>query len=865
VIDPIRLFYVLRLRLRAVFLRDRAEQELALRAMDGIEQKKEECRDTRRTRWLDELRQDLRFAWRSLAKSPAVAAIAFASLALGIGANAAIFSLIDALVIRPLPGVRAPDRLVRLTNGSFTYPTFEELARHRLFASTTAFRDWRAPAEVNGTVQWTRIVLASGDFHAALGVRAVLGRTLSPDDERTQAPVAVLSHAFWSRAFSGDPRALGRSLSINRQPLTIVGVTPPEFAGVVVGTATDITVPVTLAPRLWTALRSDVLTRRTARWLHLLARLAPGDDLEQANARLQLAWPHVLKAVAPAGRSASSFLARTTELASAENGVSELRRAFASPLYVLMGLVGLVLLIACANVANLLLARAAARQREFAIRLAAGAGRGRVIRQLLTESALLAAGAALGGVTLAYFGTRLLVRSIAASRDPVALDLIPDGRVLAFTIGVTTLTALLFGLAPAFRAVDVDLAASLKQHGRAPSPAGTRLRRGLVVAQVALSMLLAVGAGLFTSSLRQVLAVDSGFEATNVLLVRADATSAGYAGPGLAGFWTTLLDRINALPGVQSAAISWVPPVSRGRGNSGDISVEGAVARAGQDREAWSNFVSPRYFEAIGQQLVLGRSFSEHDRRGAPQVAVVNESLARYHFGAENPVGRRFDPNGGAAFDCEIIGVVRDAHYSSLKDEPRRVFYVPYAQGPDFLQSENMVVELRSAMPGTALARAARQAIAQLDKTVLVETESLKSHLDGSLTRDRLLAVLSGGLGALSLLLVAIGLYGVLAYSVTCRTHDIGIRIALGARSTTVLSMVFKEGFALVLSGLFIGLLAALASTRIVASLLFVTTPRDTAAFAAAAALMLVIALIATLLPARRAARVDPMVALRHE
>jgi len=597
----------------------------------------------------------------------------------------------------------------------------------------------------------------------------------------------------------------------------------------------------------------------------LLARLAPGDDLEQANARLQLAWPYVLKAVAPADSSASGFLAHTTELASAANGVSQLRRAYESPLYVLMGLVGLVLLIACANVANLLLARAAARQREFAIRLAAGAGRGRVIRQLLTESALLAAVAALGGVTLAFFATRLLVRSIASSQDPLALDLMPDWRVLAFTIGVTAFTALLFGLVPAFRAVGVDLAASLKQHGQAPSPAGTRLRSGLVVVQVALSMLLAVGAGLFTSSLRRVLAVDSGFEATNVLLVRADATSAGYTGPSLARYWTTLLDRTNALPGVQSAAMSWVPPVSRGTGNSGDISVEGAVARAGQDREAWSNFVSPRYFETIGQELVLGRSFSEHDRRGAPQVAVVNESLARYHFGALNPVGRRFDTKGGTRFDCEIIGVVRDAHYSSLKDQPKRVFYVPYAQGPDFLEGQNMVLELRSTLPGAALAQAVRQAVAQLDKTVLVETESLKSHVDGSLTRDRLLAVLSGGLGALSLLLVAIGLYGVLAYSVTCRTHDIGIRIALGARSSAVLSMVFKEGFALVLSGLFIGLLAALASTRIVASLLFATTPRDTAAFATAAALMVLASLIATLLPARRAARVDPMVALRHE
>jgi putative ABC transport system permease protein len=889
-----RLLSTLPLRIRALVRRNQVEQELddefrdhlerrieadvargmtasdaryaALRALGGIEQRKEECRDMRGNQVFDQFRQDVRYAWRSVAKSPGFTSITLLSLTLGIGANTAIFSLINALVIRPLPGIDQPERLVRLTNGSFSYAMFQELNRQRMFANAVAFSERRTPAEVNGSMQWTQVELVSGDYFTALGVRAALGRTLSPGDERTQAPVAVLSHRFWTRGFSSDPGVLGQTVRVNGLPVTIVGVTAPEFGGVVVGSPTDITVPLTLAPRIWAELRSDVLTRRSARWVSVLARLTPGESLEQANARLQVVWPRVLSAAAPAGSlPTSSFFAHRTQLRPAGNGFSQFRGPYVSPLYVLMVLVGLVLLIACANVANLLLARGAAREREFAIRLAAGASRSRVIRQLLTESALLAMVAALGGAILATWGTHLLVRFISSSRQPVFLDLGPDWRVLLFTIVVTGLTVLLFGLAPALRSVRVDVAASLKEHARSIGGAGTRLRRGLLVAQVALSMLLAVGAGLFIGSLRQVLAVDTGIDATNVLLVRADATDAGYRGERIAQFFTELLDRVNALPDVQSAAMSWVPPVSQGTVNSGDVSVEGFVARAGDDRLALSNFVSPRYFETVGQTLVLGRAFTEQDRQDAPDVAIVNESFARYFFGNENPVGRKFDPAGGNRFTCEIVGVVQDASYLSVKDEAKRVFYVPYAQGPDFLLSENMILAVRSAAAGASLAREVRQAVAQRDKSILVETETLQNHIDGSLARDRLLAVLSGLLGAISLLLVAIGLYGVMAYSVLRRTGEIGIRMALGARPSAMLIMVLREGALLVLIGVFIGAVAALAATDVISSLLFGITARDTGAFAGAAAAMALAALLATLLPALRAARVDPMEALRAE
>jgi predicted permease len=818
-----------------------------------------------RGRWIEDFGRDIGYALRTLGRNRAFAIAAVLSLALGIGANVAIFTLIDAVLLRPLSGVADPQRLVRLEGGSVSYAKFEALKTRGVLDHIAAFSDDRFAAEIDGALQWTRVLMVSGEFFDALKVSPMLGRMISIEDERTEAPVAVLSHNFWSRAFSADRSVLGKSFVVGRSRVTIVGVVPANFRGVHVDIATDVIVPVTTVPRLRPE-QADILSRRSAHWLRIIGRVPPDQSLEQANARFQAAWPQVLVEAAPAGLSPDSgYFRQTAALASAANGFSLLRSTYSSPLFVLLALVTLVLLTACANVASLLLARGAARDREFAVRLSIGASRGRLIRQLVTENLLLAALAGAFGLAFAFWSMHLLVGFISPAANPVSLDLRPDARMLGFTIAVTLLTAAACGLVPALRTTQVDLGRSLK--ARAVSSASVRLRQVLVASQVAVAMVLAVGAGLFLSSFRHLLVANLGFEPTNVVLVRANAVGAGHRGPPAPAFFQTLLERARSTPGVQAAGLSWAPPVSQGFGNNGTIAIAGRADRPGEDRVVWSNFVSSGYLETIRQRLVAGRGFTDRDRSGTPRVAIVNQSLARYFFGDEDPVGHFIAPWDGTTVqpDCEIVGVVEDAVHFDLKEPPKRVLYVPFEQGPGFLDRENLILAVRSTLPPVQVAASMRDVVGQIDRNVLVETETLQTHVEASFARERLLAVLSGFLGTLSLLLVAVGLYGVMAYSVACRTTEIGIRLALGAQPMTVLAMVLSEGVRILLIGGVIGVIAAFAVSRAVAGLLFGISSSSAVAFGGAAGVMAAVALAATLIPAHRASQVAPTVALRYE
>jgi putative ABC transport system permease protein len=883
-----RLFYQVRLWLRSVLRRNRVEHELdeelqfhldqlveaelgkgrspeearclALRAMEGLDQKKEACRDMRRTQFIDNSVRDVRYAWRSLLHSPTFFAVAFLSLALGIGANTAVFSLINSLLLRPLSGVPEADRLVRLTNGAFSFPQFEELRARRLFAHTVAVTDDELPVRLGDSTRKANLMLVSGEYYESLGVQPILGRTIRSEDEKSQALVAVLDHDYWLSAFAANPNVIGQSLRIGESVATIIGVTQPQFKGVFVGWRTDITLPITARPKLRPE-RADIITRRSTSWLNILAAYAPAETFERTKAKFQAAWPSILEASAPPGGPRKIHRDTTLELAA--NGFSRLRRGFASPLYILMGLVSVLLFAACVNLASLLIARNTARHHEFAIRQSLGAARGRLLQQLLTESMLLSGLASVAGIAIAYAGARYLAMAMSTSSFPIDLDLRPDSRVLAFTAAIAIMSTVLFGLAPAWRGSRMSLAADMKERSRALFGAG-RLRRVLVVTEVALAMVMAVGAGLLLSSLRHILAVDLGFTTTNVLLVRADAVGVGYRGSRAAAFFEKLRERVAAVPGVERAGLVWAPPVSQGFGSNGRVSVDG-YALSTQGNEAWHNVISPGYLETIGQRLLAGRDFTVQDRAGGPRVAIVNQTMALRFFGRENPLGRRMDTRGGTQFDCEVIGVVRDAIHFDPKEKQQPVYYVPFSQGPDWLERENLILAVRSPLSPDVASRQILQSIQALDRHVLTRIEPLRTHVATSMAHEVILAKLSAFLGALALVLVGIGIYGVMSWSVARRRAEIGVRIALGASTRSVLMMVVREGLFLAVAGVIAGGALAYSFGKVLQSLLFGITPRDVLALGGAVAATTLIALVATLLPAIRASRIDPLVALRYE
>jgi len=819
---------------------------------------------------LDAAMQDIRYALRALRSSPGFAAVAILSLALGIGANTAIFSLIDAVVLKTLP-VSHPEQLLQVTmakNATFTNPIWEELReRQDVFSGVFAYGGGRFNLSAGGEARYAGANYVAGQFFDTLGLRTAVGRTFTKADDRRGCPgMAVLGYGFWQKEYAGRPDVVGKTISLDNHPFEILGVLAPGFTGVDVGSAMDLYVPI-CAEKMISG-EDSMLDHRSAWWLHVIGRPKPGISPSQAEARLKTLAPQIWEATVPPNWKAdgqAEYRKRTFETKPAANGLSYLRRQYQQALMVLMAIVGVVLLIGCANVANLLLARCAARQREIAIRMALGSGRGRLIRQLLTESLVLSLTGAALGVLFAQWGARLLVGFLSSGRGRVFLDLSIDVRVLAFTTGVAILTGVLFGLAPAWRGTRVNPQAAMKANARGVLEGGRfGVGKALVVAQVALCLVLVVGAGLMLSTFFRLETLDAGFGREHVLLARVDLRNGHYPEERRAAVFEEMRERLGALPGVRSASASNMTPISGSFWNE-DLEIEGYTSKGRDDTLVYFNEVSPGYFDTLGTALIAGRDFNAHDTPHSPKVALINETTAKRFFAGQNPIGKRYRVEEGRRWGdwVEIVGVVKDAKYGDLREEILPTAYVATTQ--DAKPNTEITFELRAAADPAALISGVKSAIAQVNSGVSLEFTTFAAQVDESLARERLLATLSGFFGGLALLLATIGLYGVMSYNVARRRNEIGIRMALGAEQGRVLRMVMKEAAVLIVIGLAAGLCAALGVTRFVASFLYGLKPNDAWTLGLAAGTLALVAAVAGFFPARRASRLDPMAALRDE
>ena len=842
----------------------------ALIKLGGIEQTKEKYRDRRTLPFLETLFQDLRFGARMLRKNPGFTSVVILTLALGIGANTAIFSVSDAVMLKPLP-VKNPKQLVyfRLVSpkehgSDFSRAEFEQFRDlNRSFSGMFAFDTTRLVLSVGGQPDFVWGQCVSGSFYSVLGVDPTLGRALAPDDDQPGKPgVVVISYDYWKRKFALDPSIAGKTITLKGIPFTIVGVAPARFRGIELGDSMDIWVPLAF----WEQLRlNDHLT------LGVMARMKSGADEKQASAELTLIDQQFTSATLGSNISPQAerdLRARSIELAPGRRGLMAMSDQLPQSLRVLMMVVGLVLLIACANAANLLLARAVNRRKEIALRLALGAPRMRLFRQLFTESLLLAfAGGALG-LLFATWATSFLVRLLSNGDALLGLDVRTDIRTLCFALAASFFTCLLFGIAPAFSATRVDPGPTLKGAASVQGAHASHLgpRKILVISQVSLSVLLLVGAGLLLRSLQKLSIVDTGFQQENVLLVSIYPTLSGYEGARELGLYARAQERVSAAPGVLSATFSRFSMLSGGRWTR--VASQFASASNGEKEVSVDcNPVAPRFFETMGIPLVLGRDFTGGDGQGTPQVAVVSESFARKYFPNQDPLGKQIRfKNGKAGEQITVVGVVRGVKALSLWErEPVSHMYIPLPQTPVDLLGQ-ITMEVRTATLPTAVVAAVREAVRDIDANLpLVEIITQKAQTEGSLRNEMSLSVLSSLFGVLALLLACLGLYGIAAYSVAERTREIGIRMALGARPDDVHRMVIRQGLRLALTGVVVGLAGALVVSRVLSSLLFGIAGADSLIYAGVSILLVFVALGACYIPARRAARVDPMVALRYE
>ena len=860
----------------------------ALRAVrlerGNIEVTKEIVRAASWESFLETLWQDLRYAARGLRRNPGFATVAILSLALGIGANSAIFSVFDHVMLKSLP-VDKPQELRRIrleartrNSGRFSYIEFQRLRDSSQASNGTAAmsRVVNVNLRVEGERQQesARMQVVSGEYFPMLGVYPILGRTLTPDDNRTlgEHPVAVISGSYWQRRFGGTPNILGQAIILNGAHLTIIGVGPRSFSGVWMEAPVDVWVPLMMQADVryaqhYSASNSDStkpwVPQEGIRWLDLFLRVKRGAEVEAVASVNSVFQQWVRQQAETIGNleERKLFLQRALVLDPFNRGFSDVRREFAAPLFVLMAMVALVLLVACANIANLLLARGAARQREIAVRLSIGASRARLIRQLLTESVLLSSVGAALGLLVAHWGSALLVRmavGVKAGSAPIAAGV--DSSVLIFTAGLAVSTGILFGSAPAFRMTRVELNAALKAGTRSvPGRFRMSLNKMLVSSQVALSLLLIVGAGLFGRSLRNLLHLDGGFDRGHLLTVRIDPQSVGYDKAQLGDVSRRLVERVESIPGVRSAAMAGCGLSDNCYNFEDGLQITGYQTHPGEQMLVQGNTVGPKYFSTVGMQLLEGRDFSDRDAEKAPLVAIINEAMVRRYFAGRSAIGQRF---GSGTYDREIIGVVRDARVSSVQEAPvpMAYYFLPQRMAP----AETM--EVRTAADPRWSIEEVRKVVTDVDPNLpIISVTTLSDQVNENVTQERLVAFLTFVFGGLALGLACFGLYGVMSYAVARRTPELGVRMALGASRQQVLWNILLESFGLVGLGLAVGLPLVVAASKLLSGLLFGLTASDPLTISAAIVILVGVAGIAASIPAFRAARVDPLVALRYE
>jgi predicted permease len=818
--------------------------------------------------FMEILAKDIRYSLRMLVKSPVTTAVAILSLALGIGANTAIFSVMNALILRPLP-VRDPGELVRLStttpanperDGSLSLAMYQQIRKDQsVFSDLFAWDGGGiANVEANGVKYVASLSTVTGEYFSTLGIQPRLGRLITPEDlsldRGSPSAVAAIGYACWQRRYHGDTAVIGKTIRVEDRPLTIIGVTPEKFSGIIIDAAPDVTVPLGFSGRM--AYRD-----RKSLGLGVFARLKPGTTIEQARAQIEAMWPATLEASLPEGYEGArreAFLGRRIVIASASTGRSFLRAKYTRPLGVLMAMVGLLLLIACANLANLMLARAAGRRHEFGIRLALGSGKWRIVRQMLTEGLLLSVSGAVLGVVIADWAGRLLLDTMWTGLVPMALDATPDPRVLTFTALASLMTGLLFGVSPAWGIFRSVPAGALRQHGRTVHGSAMKLGKVLISAQVALSLVLVIGAVLFVRSLQNLRSAAVGFRRAGLVLLQLypQSGSEGQPMPNRVAYYRELAERLRSIPGVDSVSYSHMGPVL-----SYEFT-EPALVAASQTPPVQAVFeaVGPGFFDLAGMRLLAGREFDWRDHDAGQPVAIVSESLSRHLFASANPLGRRID--FGTRKGLEIVGVVNSASLWMPQSREPMAVYLALMQIPTYNSSS---IDIRITRDPAVILPAARRVLESFGRHLVLRAETLDQRSAMFLATDRMIAMLSSFLGGLALLLASIGLYGLMSNAVARRTPEIGLRMALGAQTGGVQALILKEVMWMVLAGMVVGIPAALGGSRLISSMLYGVAANDAPIILLSSAILLAVAVLAGYVPARRASRIDPMTALRSE